>query len=50
MFMHKAAEDRYKRFSYINDLLYKSFENTSAKISKPFINTQHTKILVNFTR
>ena len=43
MFMHKAAEDRYKRFSYINDLLYKSFENTSAKISKPFINTQHTK-------
>ena len=26
MFMHKAAEDRYKKFSYINDLLYKSFE------------------------
>ena len=43
MFMHKAAEDRYKRFSYINDLLYKSFEKTSEKISKPFIATQNTK-------
>jgi len=43
MFMHKAAEDRYKRFSYINDLLYKSFEKTSEKISKPFISTQNTK-------
>jgi hypothetical protein len=43
MFMHKAAEDRYKRFSYINDLLYKSFEKTSEQISKPFISTQNTK-------
>jgi len=43
MFMHKAAEDRYKKFSYINDLLYKSFEKTSDKISKPFIATVHTK-------
>ena len=41
--MHKAAEDRYKRFSYINDLLYKSFEKTSEQISKPFISTQNTK-------
>ena len=43
MFMHKAAEDRYKRFSYINDLLYKTFEKTSEKISKPFIATNNTK-------
>jgi hypothetical protein len=43
MFMHKAAEDRYRRFSYVNDLLYKSFENISGKISKPFIATQNTK-------
>ena len=43
MFMHKAAEDKYRRFSYINDLLYKSFERTSEKISKPFISTQNTK-------
>ena len=26
MFMHKSAQDRYNRFSYVNNLLYDSFE------------------------
>ena len=43
MFMHKAAADRYNRFSYVNNLLYDSFEKTANKISQPFIGTSHTK-------
>ena len=43
MFMHKSAQDRYNRFSYVNNLLYESFENTAKKIKQPFIGTSHTK-------
>jgi hypothetical protein len=43
MFMTKAAQDRYKRFSYVNNLLYESFENTAKNIKTPFIGTSHTK-------
>ena len=43
MFMHKSAQDRYNRFSYVNNLLYDSFEKTAGKISQPFIGTSHTK-------
>ena len=43
MLMTKTAQDRYKRFSYVNNLLYESFENTAKNIKTPFIGTSHTK-------
>ena len=50
MFMHKSAQDRYNRFSYVNNLLYDSFEKTAGKISQPFIGTSHTKGVGNMLR
>ena len=50
MFMHKSAQDRYNRFSYVNNLLYDSFERTAGKISQPFIGTSHTKGVGNMLR
>jgi hypothetical protein len=50
MFMHKAAQDRYNRFSYVNNLLYDSFEKTANKISQPFIGTSHTKQIGNMLK
>jgi hypothetical protein len=43
MFMHKAAQKRYERFAYVNNLLYESFEKTASKIKTPFIGTTNTK-------
>jgi len=43
MFMHKSAQKRYERFSYVNNLLYESFEKTASKIKTPFIGTSNTK-------
>ena len=50
MFMHKSAQDKYNRFSYVNNLLYDSFEKTAGKISQPFIGTSHTKGVGNMLK
>ena len=50
MLMTKKAQERYAKFSYINDLLYKDFEKKAKSISKPFISTENTRMIAQNLR